>query len=102
MAFLTLSAICLCVTVEAVVVGRDVTNRIVAIALVVGCAPGILNAPFEICAQIFVFCLLPAAFVAMVAIRAVAVFNALRRTFVIDAGLKMFGMYLHLALHLIC
>merc|ERR1719341_2749751 len=64
---------CLSVTVKAVVVGRDVTNRIVTSALVVGCAPRILNAP--------------AAIVAMVAIRTVAVFNALRRTFVIDAGL---------------
>jgi len=69
----SLCAVCQCVTVEAVVVGRDVTNRIVASTLVVACAPRILNAP--------------AAFVAMVTIGAVAVFNALRRTFVIDAGL---------------
>jgi len=69
----SLCAVCLCVTVKAVVVGRDVTNRIVTSAIVVGCAPRILNAP--------------AAIVAMVAIRTVAVFNALRRTFVIDAGL---------------
>lgn len=69
-----LCAVCCRVTVEAVVVGRDVTCYIKTRTLVVLCAaPFILNAP--------------AAVVAMVAIGAVAVFNALRRTFVIDTGL---------------
>jgi len=53
--------------------GRDVTDGVMTIALVVVCASGILNAP--------------AAFVAMVTIRAVAVFSALRRTFSINASL---------------
>lgn len=68
-----LCAVCCAVTVEAVVMGRDVTNSIKTRTLVVVCAPRILDAP--------------AAVVAMVAIRAVAVFNALRRTFVVHTGL---------------
>lgn len=68
-----LCAVCCAVTVEAVVMGRDVTNSIKTRTLVVVCAPRILYAP--------------AAVVAMVAIRAVAVFNALRRTFVVHTGL---------------
>jgi len=69
----TLCAVCCAVTVEAVVMGRDVTNSIKTRTLVVVCAPRILDAP--------------AAVVAMVAIRAVAVFNALRRTYVVHTGL---------------
>merc|ERR1719430_2286161 len=68
-----LCALCCGVTVEAVVVGRDVTSRVKTRTLVVLCAPRILDAP--------------AAVVAMVAFGAVAVFSALRRTFVIHTGL---------------
>jgi len=68
-----LCAVCCGVTVEAVVVGRDVTDRIKTRTLVVVCANLILNAP--------------AAVVAMVTFWAVVVFNALRRTFVIHTGL---------------
>jgi len=68
-----LCAVCCRVTVEAVVVGRDVTCHIKTRALVVFRATFILDAP--------------AAVVAMVAIRTVAVFNTLRRTFVIHTGL---------------
>ena len=89
MTFLTLCAVCCAVTVEAVVMGRDVTNSIKTRTLVVVCAPRILNAPFRMCVQIFGLCLLPAAVVAMVAIRAVAVFNALRRTYIVHTGLKI-------------
>jgi len=66
-------AVCCGVTEEAVVVGRDVTNRIKTRTLIVVCANLILDAP--------------AAVVAMVTFWAVVVFNALRRTFVIHAGL---------------
>jgi len=68
-----LCAACCRFTVEAVVVGRDVTNRIETRTLVVVSAHLILDAP--------------AAVVAMVAIGTVAVFNALRRTFFIHTGL---------------
>jgi len=68
-----LCAVCCAVTVEAVFMCRDVTNSIKTRTLLVFCAARILNAP--------------AAVVAMVAIGAVGVFNALRRTFVIDTGL---------------
>jgi len=70
-----LCAICFRVTVEAVVVGRDVTNRIETRTLVILFAHliRILNAP--------------AAVVAMVAIGTVAIFNALRRTFFVHTGL---------------
>jgi len=68
-----LCAVCCGVTVEAVVVGRDVTSRVKTRTLVVLCAPRILDAP--------------AAVVAMVAFGAVAVFSALRRTFVIHTCL---------------
>jgi len=68
-----LCAVCCAVTVEAVLMCRDVTNSIKTRTLLVFCAARILNAP--------------AAVVAMVAIGAVGVFNALRRTFVIDTGL---------------
>ena len=89
MAFLTYCAVCCRVTVEAVVVGRDVTSSIISRTLGVVCASTfILDAPFEMCAKIFVLCLLPATVVAMVAIGAVAVFHALRRTFVVHTGLK--------------
>ena len=86
---LTLCAICFRVTVEAVVVGRDVTNRIETRTLVILFAHLILNAPFEMCTKIFGIRRLPAAVIAMVAIGTVAVFNALRRTFVIYTGLKI-------------
>jgi len=67
-------AVCCRVTVEAVVVGRDVTSSIISRTLGVVCASTfILDAP--------------AAVVAMVAIGAVAVFHALRRTFVVHTGL---------------
>jgi len=66
-------AVCCRVTVEAVVVGRDVTSSIMARTLGIIRATLILDAP--------------AAVVAMVSIGAVAVFNALRRTFVIHTGL---------------
>ena len=89
MTFLTFCAVCCGVTVEAVVVGRDVTSRVETRTLVVLCAPRILDAPFETCAKILGLCLLPAAVVAMVAFGAVAVFSALRRTFVIHTGLKI-------------
>ena len=49
--FLTLCAVCCRVTVEAVVVGRDVTCHIKTRALVVFRATFILDAPFEICAK---------------------------------------------------
>jgi len=68
-----LCAVLCAVTVEAVVMGRDVTSSIKTMTLVVVCAPRILDAPAEV--------------VTMVAIRAVAVFNALRRTFVVHTGL---------------
>jgi len=68
-----LCTVCIRVTVEAVVMGRDVTNRIETGTLVILFTHLILDAP--------------AAVVAMVAIRTVAVFNALRRTFVIYTGL---------------
>jgi hypothetical protein len=68
-----LCAVCCRVTVEAVVMGRDGTNGIKTKTILVVCATRILNTP--------------AAVVAMVAIGAVAVFNALRRTFVIHTGL---------------
>jgi len=68
-----LCAVCCRVTVEAVVMGRDGTNSIKTKTILVVCATRILNTP--------------AAVVAMVAIGAVAVFNALRRTFVIHTGL---------------
>jgi len=66
-------ALCCRVTVEAVVVGRDVTSSIIARTLGVVRATLILDAP--------------AAVVAMVAIGAVAVLHALRRTFVVHTGL---------------
>jgi len=68
-----LCAVCCAVTVEAVLMCRDVTNSIKTRTLLVFCASRILDTP--------------AAVVAMVAIGAVGVFNALRRTFVIDTGL---------------
>jgi len=68
-----LCAACCWFTVEAVVVGRDVTDRIETLTLVVFCAHLILNAP--------------AAFIAMVAIGTVAIFSALRRTFFVHTGL---------------
>ena len=89
MTFLTLCAVCCAVTVEAVVMGRDVTNSIKTRTLLVFCAARILDTPLEMFAKIFGLCLLPAAVVAMVAIRTVAVFNALRRTFVIYTSLKI-------------
>ena len=89
MTFLTFCAVCCGVTEEAVVVGRDVTNRIKTRTLIVVCANLILDAPIEMCAKIFELCLLPAAVVAMVTFWAVVVFNALRRTFVIHTGLKI-------------
>ena len=89
MTFLTLCAVCCAVTVEAVLMCRDVTNSIKTRTLLVFCASRILDTPFEMCAKIFELTPLPAAVVAMVAIGAVAVFNALRRTFVIHTGLKI-------------
>ena len=80
---LTFCAICFRVTVEAVVVGRDVTNRIETRTLVILFAHLILNAPFEMCTKIFGIHRLPSAVITMVAIWTVAVFNALRRAFVI-------------------
>jgi len=67
-----LCAVCCGVTVETVVVGRDVTSRVKTRTLVVLCAPRIDA---------------PATVVAMVAFGAVAVFSALRRTFVIHTCL---------------
>jgi hypothetical protein len=66
-------AVCCRVTVETVVVGRDVACLIITRTLVVVRATIILDAP--------------AAVVAMVAIGAVAVLHALRRTFVVHTGL---------------
>ena len=87
--FLTLCAVCCAVTVEAVFMGRDVTNGIKTRTLLVFCASRILDTPLEMFAKIFGLFPLPAAVVAMVAIGAVGVFNALRRTFVIDTGLNI-------------
>ena len=92
---LTLCTVCIRVTVEAVVMGRDVTNRIETGTLVILFTHLILDAPFEMCEKIvgFSFSVSPAAVVAMVAIGTVAVFNALRRTFVIYTGLKSLKIY---------
>ena len=102
MTFLTLCAVCCAVTVEAVFMGRDVTNGIKTRTLLVFCAACILNAPLEMCAKIFGLFPLPAAVVAMVAIGAVGVFNALRRTFVIDTGLKILLSFISLFAQFTC
>ena len=52
---LTLCTVCIRVTVEAVVMGRDVTNRIETGTLVILFTHLILDAPFEMCEKIVGF-----------------------------------------------